>query len=108
MKRGGPLRRRKPLRKRNPDRRARLYAQQYGPQADLARSLPCCVCGKQGPSDPDHVRTKGAGGRDRGNIVPLCRVHHTEKGAKGIAWIMEAYGVDLWSVARDLERKAYP
>lgn len=108
MKRGGPLKRRKPLRKRNPERRARLYAEQYGPQAELARTLPCCVCGKPGPSDPDHVRTKGAGGKDRGNIVPLCRRHHDEKGCKGIGWIQQTYGVDLWVVARELAREAYP
>ena len=28
--------------------------------------------------DPHHVRTRGAGGIDRANLVPLCRVHHTE------------------------------
>lgn len=28
--------------------------------------------------DPHHVRSRGAGGRDHKNIVPLCRKHHTE------------------------------
>lgn len=39
-----------------------------------------CLCGSEcfGGIDPHHVRTRGAGGRDKSNLVPLCRKHHTE------------------------------
>ena len=34
-----------------------------------------------GPIDVDHVTTQGAGGGDTVcNLMPLCRLHHTEKG----------------------------
>lgn len=28
--------------------------------------------------DPHHVKTRGAGGKDEENLIPLCRKHHTE------------------------------
>lgn len=67
MKRG------KPLPRVNRARRARRKAEDFGPQAELCRTLPCCACGHRAPSDPAHVRSRGAGGHDRGNVVPLCR-----------------------------------
>ncbi|WP_353737445.1 HNH endonuclease signature motif containing protein [Microcystis sp. M061S2] len=37
------------------------------------------ACGKDGPSDVHHVKTRGSGGGDDyWNVMPLCRVHHTE------------------------------
>jgi hypothetical protein len=29
--------------------------------------------------EPAHVKTKGSGGADRGNTVPLCPLHHDEQ-----------------------------
>lgn len=44
---------------------------------------PCAVCG-QSPSDPHHIRSKGAWGSDtKDNLIPLCRIHHTEIHAIG-------------------------
>jgi len=40
------------------------------------RSLPCLACKKPG-CDPHHIKSRGAGGGDSANLVPLCRVHHT-------------------------------
>lgn len=41
----------------------------------------CMICGSR-PADPHHVRSRGAGHGDwvkkNGNVVPLCRRHHTE------------------------------
>lgn len=43
---------------------------------DEMRDEPCLVC-KHTPSDPCHIKSKGAGGEDSyENVVPLCRVHH--------------------------------
>lgn len=42
------------------------------------RGRPCLICGQ--PSDPAHVRGRGAGGDDVAtNVVPLCRLHHREQ-----------------------------
>lgn len=30
-------------------------------------------------TEPAHVKTKGSGGQDRGNVVPLCPKHHDEQ-----------------------------
>ena len=41
------------------------------------RSNPCIVCGKK-PSDPAHIKSRGAGGPDvPENLLPLCRIHHS-------------------------------
>lgn len=74
---------RSPLRRRNPERAAALRAAAFGRQAELCRRSPCCSCGAPPPSDPDHVRTRGAGGRDQ-DCVPLCRACHQERHAQGI------------------------
>lgn len=67
------LKRKTPLRKVNPKRRAKRKAEQFAAQAELCRRLPCAACGRPGPSDPAHVVSTGAGGKDRGNVIPLCK-----------------------------------
>ena len=44
---------------------------------------PCLGCGRPLYNDPHHLKTRGAGGGDRDNMVPLCRVCHTEAHMKG-------------------------
>ena len=94
MKRGGPLKRRTPLRRtgrlrsRNPERAAKRRAQDFGLLAEYARGLPCCACGSPAPSDPAHVRSRGAGYHARlangdGNIIPLCRACHMRQHSQG-------------------------
>lgn len=56
--------------------------EQFGPQADLCRQLPCCACGAKPPSEPDHVRSRGAGGTDE-DTVPMCRTCHDLRHAFG-------------------------
>lgn len=44
----------------------------------------CLVCGLHGPEHdngehlvaPAHIKSRGAGGKDLGNLVPLCFPHH--------------------------------
>lgn len=94
MKRGGPLKRRTPLRRtgrlrsRNPERAARRRERDFGPLAEYVRGLACASCGAPAPSDPAHVKSRGAGGHatlenGAGNLVPLCRLCHTKQHAQG-------------------------
>ena len=51
---------------------------------EAVRSQPCLVCRRR-PSDPAHIQTKGAGGSDTAeNLMPLCRMHHSEQHQIGI------------------------
>jgi len=42
------------------------------------KTLPCCVCGRAGPSDAHHVIHDRYGTRRASDweVVPLCREHH--------------------------------
>lgn len=43
----------------------------------------CRACGDF-PTDPAHIRSKGAGGPDESfNVIALCRRHHTEQHQRG-------------------------
>jgi hypothetical protein len=59
----------------------------------------CLVCGHDGsyhPLDPDHVATQKARPDlidNPKNIMTLCRLHHTMKGAKGISFMCEKFPV---------------
>ena len=76
------LKRRTPLRQRNPERRARLYARNFGEHADRVRSLPCLVPGCMQRVEACHARARGMGGAKGSwrDLVPLCREHHEEAG----------------------------
>lgn len=106
MKRGY-LERRTPIRRANPERKAKRYARDFGPLADYVRGLDCCACCQPGPSDPAHVRSRGAGGHawtdeGDGNLVPFCRACHDLQHAGG-------WGAVLWLGTRipaDISRAA--
>jgi len=62
-------------------KRMRAKGELFGPLAVMVRRLNCDVCGSPGPSDPHHVRSRGAGFKDwlpngDGNLVALCRRDH--------------------------------
>ena len=59
------------------------------------RHLDCLVSGCHLPTDPHHVKTRGAGGRDESNLVPLCRVHHSECHQIGRKTFSKKYNLDL-------------
>lgn len=43
------------------------------------RKCPCLACGKEAPSEAHHIRSRGNGGGDDWfNIMPLCRMCHTQ------------------------------
>jgi hypothetical protein len=51
-------------------------------------------------ADVHHLTSRGAGGDDAENIVPLCRVHHGEFHSMGVNTFQLHYNVDLRFVAR--------
>jgi 5-methylcytosine-specific restriction endonuclease McrA len=75
LKPGKPPERNKPIRKVNAKRKRKRYAEAFGAHADVIRGLPCCLCGAPPPSDPHHVKSRGAGGK-RMDLAPLCRTCH--------------------------------
>lgn len=52
--------------------------------------------------DACHVKTRGAGGADLGNLVPMCRAHHTEQHTLGIRSFQRKHGVDMKAEAQRL------
>lgn len=108
MKRRTPLRRRVPVKPVNRERRAERLETAYGPQAKLCRELPCCACGRRAPSEPAHVRSRGAGGKDRGNVLPLCRTHHGDQHTMGWKRFAEERDLDVPALLAEIEAAAYP
>jgi len=86
----------------NRARRLQTLPKVFGPQAQYCRALPCMVCLSPPPSDPAHVRSRGAGGKDMANVVPLCRMHHQEQHARGIVTFQQDHNIDMEQVARDI------
>lgn len=66
----------------NLERKARLRAQQFGPEAEWMRCLPCATCGARPPSEPSHVKTRAAGG-GRQDQIPQCPSCHRLFHGKG-------------------------
>lgn len=88
-----------PIRPKNPKRAAKLRKKQFGgAYRDLIVSLGCCVCGRS-PSEPAHVKSRGAGGTAK-DMVPLCSEHHREQHQIGIRSFERKHGIDLAELAR--------
>ena len=106
MKRGQPLQRHTPLRakggSRFPHRRSREYVA-------WIRTLPCLVpnCTAY-PSECAHVHSRGAGGDDIGNTVPLCTGHHAEQHSTGIVTFSDRYHLNLTYRAAKLATLYHP
>lgn len=105
---------RKRLPRSNRKRRARRYEENFGERADAVRAMPCLLDGLggcRGPTEPAHVKSRGAGGNRR-HLVPLCSGHHAEQHACGILTFQERHGLDLAakaeSLAADFDRHGLP
>ncbi len=83
------------------------------PYRDWIRSLPCLLAGKVGPyaTGPHvcvspvqvcHVKSRGAGGSDRQNCVPMCASAHDQQHGIGIREFEQRWGVSLTAIARQL------
>lgn len=82
----------------------------YGPYHAWVATLPCLLADRPdhrcaGRITGHHVRSVGAGGRDRGNEVPLCERAHRAVHRAGQVTFEERHEVDLGAVARTLERR---
>jgi hypothetical protein len=62
---------------------------------DFVRGTRCASCGAPAPSDPNHLRTRGAGGSDY-TAVAQCRPCHQKWHQLGPRKFREVTGVDLW------------
>jgi hypothetical protein len=108
LPRGKPLRRtRIPIRRRGGDRFPGRRDEAY---RAAIRELPCLLAalGKcSGPVEAAHVQSRGAGGGDRGNLVPLCSGHHREKkfAQHHIGWpaFEQLHELDARAIAERLE-----
>lgn len=68
------------------------------------RSFPCAVCLAHGLKQETltqacHLKSRGAGGGDVGNVWPGCEAHHLEQHMKGYGHMTEKYEVHLDRVA---------
>ncbi len=68
------------------------------------RQQPCLICQKA-PSDPHHVKSRGSGGIDKGNLIPLCREHHSKIHNVGRLSFENIYKLKLEDYARRYQRK---
>ena len=72
------------------------------------RALPCLLLGRtghyrcHGPVQVCHVKSRGAGGPDRQNVVPMCAGAHGEQHCYGIRSFEQRYGLNLKATARQL------
>lgn len=75
------------------------------------RALPCILSGKMiahgqhicwGAVQVCHVKTRGAGGPDRKNCVPMCASAHDQQHVIGIREFEQRWGVSLKTIARQL------
>ena len=69
----------------------------------FVRTMPCLVCWRM-PTEAAHVKSRGAGGNDVGNVVPLCHEHHVEQHTIGIRSFEQRYNLELALVAGAIEQ----
>jgi len=105
MRRTGRLPRRTPMRRRNPVRGSRFPKLRDDDYRAWIRSLPCAVSGclwRWQRVECAHVKSRGAGGDDVANCVPLCMSHHRYQHQIGIRSFEREYGLDLSAAAAAL------
>lgn len=68
------------------------------------RGLPCLLEGLacMGRIEVAHVQSRGAGGADEGNTVPLCSAHHRQQHDIGLRSFNHKHRTNLERVARRL------
>jgi hypothetical protein len=74
------------------------------------RTLTCLLAGRAncaGRVECAHVKSRGAGGDDHANTVPLCTRHHREQHRDGIETFQWVCQFDLAAIAADLAER-YP
>lgn len=113
MKRSQPPRRKKPLPRGKPPKRSKLvrrvvqriknkgksrFPKRRCPELlSWIRGLPCAIGGDfigtcAGRTEAAHLKSRGAGGDDRNNVLNLCTAHHREQ--HSIGW--ESFATKYW------------
>ena len=100
MKRSAPPRHRG--RSRFPHRRDDLFRAWVRRRECVVASHGAVVSRCLGATQFAHVQSRGAGGADLGNGLPLCAGHHTEQHTIGIHSFHAKYRLDLGAIATDL------
>lgn len=92
----------KPIKTRTVSKR---FARRRDPAyCEWVRRLPCVMqilCA--GDVEVSHVRSRGAAGDDRGNVVPMCRRHHQQYHDWGRYTFEGRWRIDLKAEAQRLE-----
>lgn len=79
--------------------------------------MSCVVPYCEGLGEPHHVKSQGAGGKDEGNLLPICAIHHTMGHTRGWQTFQREHGLNLFALARLLweawkkpmpEMRSYP
>lgn len=94
----------KPIRARKADPERRRFAKhRCKPFTDSLKGLPCCVSGESvwryAIVDPAHIKTRGSGGDDLYNTLPLVRHLHEEQHRIGWPRFEKKYGIDRVALA---------
>jgi len=109
------LARRTGLKKRNARRARKLHAEQFGDEHFQAyvRNCGCLIgwligdrelAGCWGPTEIAHVKSRGAGGGARNNVVGLCTTHHRLQHQAGIETFQKRLRVDLQAEAEKMTK----
>ena len=104
MKQSGWIKRKTPLRSRG---RSRFPKRRDPGYLARIRGMPCTILTHStgtcsGITEPAHVRIRGAGGDDVGNVIPLCQRHHRIQHDAGIQTFQLMYNIDMAEIAREL------
>lgn len=63
---------------------------------EKVKEMPCVACGRSGPSDAHHIRSRGAGGGDElTNLMSLCRICHVEIHKIGRKTFFDKYELEV-------------
>jgi hypothetical protein len=94
---------RTPITKRGKRGRRFKLSEPNLPYRAWIRSFPCSVpdCGAW-PIEAHHVTTRGAGGRDEGELIPLCKSHHDTWHTQGRLTFQRRYGINARTIATEV------
>lgn len=94
----------KPMKARKSDPKKRRFAGLRAPEyLAWIRTLPCYLSGAHtclGDVEAAHVKSRGAGGEDLGNTLPLCRGGHLDQHTRGIVSWAAQYGLTVADLKR--------
>lgn len=70
------------------------------PYLAFVREQSCVWCGKAGPNDPDHIRSRGWREAKRNDYatLPCCRNCHTMRHMIGFASMLDAKNIRIWQL----------